>query len=426
MKRVVIVAMLASLLVTAADAKTLKAKALRPMTLDQLVALHVDAKADVDRKALHAVLRERLQEADMDTLVQTWLRCSAKQVISVDFILPDLLEMPSEKSIVIRGRVTAVSSIREQIIDQTLKRVVDGVAFTVTVDVLGSVPPIEAKTLELQSGSGHEFINAIREGIEYLFNVHPQPDGKYAFAALLESRPVSEGCVDGMPADDAMRFLEKRYDIITGKLPAQDAVSAEDLKTDDVNAILPPLRLLSVTPKAAVPPELLVDTAARLYEKTAPVAEKNTRAFVNAIRLIMTALKKNPQPQASQRILDLYTADIERPKSLFSTAALDSHVIALALGLPAPQRAEALTKLLRPPFRVTEDRGIFSSSGLRSYVKSWTILTPPTLQTWIDTPGGDIDQLLGAALEHPENYLFSQQYEKDAIRAILAERAKKK
>lgn len=426
MKRVLVAGMLAALFITAADAKMLKAKALRPMTLDQLVALHIDDKAVADRKALHAALRERLQEADMDTLVKTWYRCSAKQVISADFILPDLLDALTEKTVVIRGRVTAVSSIREQIIEQIIKRVVEGVVFTVTVDVLGSVPPVAEKTLELQSGSSHEFLNAIREGTEYFFTVHPQPGGKYAFTPVIGSRPVSEGRVEGMPAEDALRFLAKRYDVITGKLPVQDAVSAEDLKTDDASALLLPLRLLSVAPKAAVPPSLLADTAERLCNKAQSASSDDMRTPINAIRLIMITLAKNPEPQALQRMLDLYTADIERPQSMFQNTLFDAQLMAMALALPAPQRTQALSKLFSPRFRVTAKKGIFSYSDSRSYIRGATALLPPAHQALLDAPGGDVDEFLNDLLEHPEKYLAMGQTEKDLIRAILAERAKKK
>ncbi|HOZ46513.1 MAG TPA: hypothetical protein PLO37_06025 [Candidatus Hydrogenedentes bacterium] len=246
-------------------AKPLDTADLPAATLDELMALHMDPEAQVDRRVLRDDLRKQLESVSADELFSLRARANTKGDFFVDYVRPRLLDLIVRDSLVVHGRVREVAYDRDGLIRDILKRRVTDTAMTITVDVIGQFPPEPpCDAITYETSASWEYVDFVREGEEYVFPF-VRRKGRTAGGGFLEVRRIEDSGVrfvtayDAVSLDETWRLIEERFRTVTpiadDDIASRDAWMAK-LRGDSLADTAAAVKVLTLRPCFACIPAL--------------------------------------------------------------------------------------------------------------------------------------------------------------------------
>ncbi|MFO7973634.1 MAG: hypothetical protein R6V12_03265, partial [Candidatus Hydrogenedentota bacterium] len=186
--------------------------------LPELLELHKDDAAKVDREALKEALCPKLEATPIDDLFRI-REDVAKQLIAVDFLYPPLQDRIKKGTLFVGGTIREVTYDRASVIEDILDRDSRPVAMTVGVDVTRQYPtqPDMGSELTYTTHASWEYVHFVQAGVAYLFAFTTDESGELRGGWITDAYPVSAGKVKRMVGYTALP-LEEAWDLIETQL----------------------------------------------------------------------------------------------------------------------------------------------------------------------------------------------------------------
>ncbi|NLV40630.1 MAG: hypothetical protein GXY15_05310 [Candidatus Hydrogenedentes bacterium] len=337
--------------------------------LDELLALHKDQDARVDRAKLEGVLRERLSKEDTQSLLKI-RRESAAGFMCVDYFYPTILEAMRgtyscqaadvKDLVVVQAVVRRVDHDRELLVGDILRRELSPLPTTVTLEGVRGDPAGLPSEMEVTADLEWEYVGTLEEGKEY-FLVLRRSGTRHTFQdswvyAVQEGRvPRALGKAPA-PEAEVWRAVEMRRKADRGEpfeMPQEWNAALREGSLEQVMGALEAAQGVGVPGRLDAP--LLVAALERHY---APLRKKFDQCsrecvkkeeldrFIRTARLIFLALAETRDIESMATAVVLYTRDRKHSDWVFRDCEED--VVRVVMVLPEEMRKEKLITLLGP------------------------------------------------------------------------------
>lgn len=409
-------------------------------SIEELMELHLDDSAKVDRIALKAALRKKLEELTLEELKKLEQRIPPSK-IAVDFMWPPLAETITPSSLIVHGHVEKVEVTRESLIRNIVERSRDGYELAIDVKVLRQYPEEPQRgTLSLRSVVGHEYTGIVRAGNDYVFTL-TESNRKIGHIGVTCAYGLSpDGTVSrivpgntSMPLDEAWKLIKSKCDAARGTVAAEDVAAWKaKLAGDDLSACVAALDYLSSVSGLTPEPKTMVEALVRQYHllrsQTLSTsgrgltehARQRCNTFNALASKALDVLLPAREPAIVKTVYDLYTTDIrENLTPLFRNDlgerdGLDVKLVALVGSVPGPERSARIQELLRGRGVV---KGVHQQNSYE-YVHNRYL----TLVKIGEIAGDDITALLLDIARERAQYNIRAGYELSAVWMALAGR----
>jgi hypothetical protein len=383
------------------------------MTLDELLALHTDEDADINREALKQALATELESYSIDELDRIRFKAHPESLIPQEYPvpLPTLRDFVQKDSLIIHGRVTDVDISREELIQQVLDRQVLPVDIRISLQVLGEYPEtlesdVLTYTITQRSvyvvDADHEYVFAFTQIGEKLHGgffpyIKSVDDGEVWGAAGSASLPVAA----------MWKLAAGYYAVATGQAPV-DAQSLapwlEMLRSDSLVDVLVAMKYLECQPDLIIDSITITDALASHYELLRPRIKDDydpslanpTCRYRELARSGISILTRLREPESVRKVYGLYVGDVsENCVPMMPPDEFGLPVLELVASVPGIERIERIGTLFKATGYVTCSRG-GSSYFLLQHNKFDEIRALKEIE------GDDIDALLWEMFENPE------------------------
>ncbi|HRZ84364.1 MAG TPA: hypothetical protein P5069_18075, partial [Candidatus Hydrogenedentes bacterium] len=378
--------------------------------LGELLALHKDKDARVDREKLEGVLRERLSKEDTGSLLKI-RRESAAGFMCVDYFYPTILEAVQEKDaeqtaaaeapVVVQAVVRQLVYDREVLVGDILRRELSPLPTTATLEIVRSDPAGLPSEVEGIADLEWEYVGALEEGREY-FLVLLRNGNRHTFHHT-RSYAVQEGRVPralgrvSASVQEVWQAVEMRRKADRGEpfeMPQEWNAALNEGSLEQVMGALETAQGVGVFGQFDAP--LLLAALERHYPALREALDQcsgeyakrqELEAFGRVAGLVFWALAEIRNAAELEAAFALYVRDGEHFTPAFQNC---DKVIALAVAaLPVEVRAERLKTLFGPPHKVQNADPNCRNEGERTLVD-----TARAVQALERVPGPDIDAFL--------------------------------
>ncbi|MBI5094938.1 MAG: hypothetical protein HZB26_21195 [Candidatus Hydrogenedentes bacterium] len=414
------------------------------MSLEKLMALHMDAKAKVDRDSLMEVLYSKLADVPTEQLLKLRQAAQApgpRTVADPMFPLPSLQERIKEASFIVHGRVTNTNTeyFREDLIRDILMRQIGFDRSRVTIDVVDTYPKeLALKTLTFTFKPDFCEVGPAYNGLEYLFVLQRNGD-TFECNGILAWFSVNEGKVKNvttsvdLPLEGAWQVVAAQYAAASGKEPPP-TVALElwlaKLDSDSLDECIVGMSVLSVMMnKNFDSSPRIMDAVERIHERFRSqwgnIDTKNRassdidsiRKYGNMASAAIKTVTRLANPASVDRMYRLNVDDVSNCVTpMFGPVydGFDKAMVALVAAAPGPSRAQHLK------FLFTASGQIAGAGGGKPYRLVENRLG--AIKALAGVPGDDITALLLDMKVSPDTYRIQGDYEKAAITDALAAR----
>jgi hypothetical protein len=402
------------------------------MPLPELLALHVDDTADIDRAALKSALGRALEPIPTTDLIRHWREAGIRS--NVDFAYPSLEEQINENSIIVHGTVAKVEFSREDLIDQILARQNGAIRVEITLNVLKHYPEVlQSDELTYTTNVTWEYLSFVGVDEEVVVALTRDQD-KLVGGDVTCVYFVVDGLVDHaageakLPLAEMWVLISGLYENVKRELGSGSKDIAEwleMLKSNSLDQSLAAMHYLDRQPDARLDSRLIADAIEQHYQQIRPNIE-NLNSFaqdMTTATLIekfdslalsgMSILSRMGEPEGVERVYTLYLEDVSKNVlPLLAPSDVDVSIITLVASVPGPDRAERLRHLFTAPSATSGARGPLNPKLVKN--KSYAIRALETVK------GQDIDALLMEMFENPDAFHLKDFEHGTAYSTLLA------
>ena len=435
MRRSIVLLTLVAVAVMSCAAPGADAKDLSKLSLDELMALHTDENASVDRQALEDALRKGLTTVPTPQLFLLRKEANAEGLLCVDFMYKPLTERMAANSLIVHGKVTKIEYNRDDLIRDILARAMGGTGMTIGVEVLGQYPrEPHFDTLTYETSVSWEYTTFVREGYEYVFSFSLN-DGKVTGGGVTASHIVQDGkvgfVIDHTPIalDEMWEIVESRYALVSTGEAGGEAIETwtRKLAEGDIGASRAALDILTQRPETTPAPAVVMDMLERHYNELREVfdkvpafgnssAEPERRGFRALAKKVADVLAQAGDAQASGRMYAMYVEDLSKHGQpvLGTDGNFDADMVRVVGAAPCPERIERLKTLFTGAGSIKHEQG---TSSYR--LVEWLYTAVKALE---EAPGEEIDAFLLDMASNPTAYGLRTDLDLAAVHSVLAKR----
>ena len=410
---------------------------LEQKSVEDLIALHTDEEASINRAVLKEALEKKLQALPVEDLFALRRQAAAQSPPCIDYIYPSLQDQIRPDSAVIHGRVAKIEYSRDDLIRDILAREVGRTRMDIALNVLGQFPKEPPLTTLTYSPSvSWEYVNFVDEGKEYVFCLR-RTGGGFEADAVTATFPVQDGVVwhvlawAGMPVAQTWNLVSAQHALVCGHGTLDKALVEPwlaRLDSDDLHTCLAALGFLMRVESDSLDASRVLDAVERQYNRLRPqlmdapsyaqpeVLRQEMRDFDALARCAVELLARLADDGCTERMYALYVDDVSHHVTplLDPENGFDKLMVSLVATLSPPARSERLTHLFATSGQVETE------GGSRRFVLVDRHLD--AIPALIDPPGDDIDALLLDMNRDPKAYRIRTHLELAFVWNVLAGR----
>ena len=397
--------------------------------LPELLELHKDEAAKVDREALKQALRTKLESVPIDELFRI-RQDVAIQLIAVDFLYPSLQDRIKKGALFVEGTVRNVAYGRGSVIEDILERDSGAVGMTITVEVARQYPdePDVGSELTYTTHASWEYVHFVQAGVAYLLAFTVDESGELRGGWITDTYPVSAGKVQrvvgytALPLDEAWDLIETQFAIAENNGEASEVQIAQwrdELAAANLVTSVGLLKLFSQFAPDSLTGSEAAEVVERHYEslrvRTGNQPHETMSAFRELVWLACDIVERTNDLDGIAALYSLYVQDNSQHfDPLLESRDFDHRIVGLVGSEPHPERIERLTRLFREAGRIEHRHGSGSYSLVYNPREAVKALT--------GAPGEEINTLLLDMNERPGYYRMDNDLTKAFIWSTLAAR----
>ncbi|MCP4644699.1 MAG: hypothetical protein GY851_29935 [bacterium] len=406
------------------------------LSVDDLLALHIDEDAYVDRQALEIALRAKLKDVPTPELLRLRSKAKSEDPIHGDPEFKSLMDRVTAHALFVHGTISNVECDRDDVIRDILGRYMGEVGVSTTVEVLGRYPAEpKSEVLTYKTWTLRADGMLRRVGLKYIF-LFTLVDGQIPDGSAPKLYRVHDGVVervtgrDPAPLDEMWRAVKSRHTMLAPGVPDDDTLNdwRRKLAEGDLVASAEALDLLSRRPETTPAPDALLGVLKRHYAAERRRLDEDSlytydrhsgteqKPFRTLALKVVELLTESGNADAIRRMYTSYVGDLSThaERALSYRDGFDTAMVRMVLALPDPERLECL-------------KDLFTGSGVLSHgnrMEHYVFVRDmrDSIGLLGATLGPGIDALLLSMMEFPKGNGLRTEAELAAVWTALAAR----